>query len=88
MKSFGCSWSRRGAANMALVLCRVCAGRPLVAPPKGALFTAAEKAKEAASVAKRGAEAAKQLTVGKGWEPPQLPKLLTKNVSIPLGCRS
>lgn len=88
MKSFGCAWSRRGANNMALVLCRVCAGRPLVAPPKGALFTAAERAREAASVAKRGAEAARQLTVGKGWEPPQLPKLLTKNASIPLACRS
>ena len=88
MKSFGCAWSRRGANNMALVLCRVCANRPLVAPPKGALFTAAEKALEAASLAKRGAEAAEQLTVGKGWEPPQLPKLLTKNVSIPLACRS
>lgn len=88
MKSFGCAWSRRGAANMALVLCRVCAGRPLVAPPKDALFTAAEKAKEAASLAKRGAEAAAQLTVGKGWEPAQLPKLLTRNVSIPLYCRS
>lgn len=88
MKSFGCSWSRRGANNMALVLCRVCAGRPLVAPPKDALFTAADKAKEAASLAKRGAEAAKQLTVGRGWEPPQLPKLLTKNVAIPLACRS
>ena len=24
----------------------------------------------------------------KGWEPPQLPKLLTKNVSIPLSYRS
>lgn len=87
MKSFGCAWSRRGAANMALVLCRVCADRPLVAPPKGALFTAAEKAREAASIAKRGAEAAARLTVGKGWEPPQLPKLLTKNVSIPLSYR-
>ena len=61
---------------------------PLVALPKGALFTAAEKAKEAASVAKRGAEAAAEITVGKGWEPPQLPKLLTKNVSIPLAYRS
>ena len=88
MKSFGCAWSRRGAANMALVLCRVCANRPLVALPKGALFTAAEKAKEAASLAKRGAEAAARLIVGKGWEPPQLPKLLTKNVSIPLAYRS
>ena len=36
----------------------------------------------------RGGEAAAQLTVGKGWEPPQLPKLLTKNVSIPLAYRS
>lgn len=88
MKSFGCAWSRRGAANMALALCRVCANRPLVAPPKGALFTAAEKAREAASVAKRGAEAARQLTVGRGWEPPQLPKQLTKNVAIPLYCRA
>ena len=88
MKSFGCAWSKRGAANMALVLCRVCANRPLVAPPKDALFTPAERAKEAASVARRGAEAAAQLTVGKGWEPPQLPKLLTKNVSIPLSRRS
>ena len=88
MKSFGCSWSRRGAANMALVLCRVCANRPLVAPPKDALFTAAEKAREAASVAKRGAEAARQLTVGRGWEPPQLPKLLAKNVAMPLSRRS
>lgn len=87
MKSFGCAWSRRGANNMALVLCRVCAGRPLVAPPKDALFTAAEKAKEAESVARRGAEAAAQHTVGKGWEPPQLPKLLTKNASIPLSRR-
>ena len=58
-----------------------------MAPPKGVLFTAAEKAKEAASVAERGAEAAAQLTVGKGWEPPQLPKLLTKNVAIPLSYR-
>ncbi|MBQ9000669.1 MAG: UPF0236 family protein, partial [Eggerthellaceae bacterium] len=66
MKSFGCAWSRRGAANMALALCRVCANRPLVAPPKGALFTAAEKSREAASLARRGAEAAKQLTVGRG----------------------
>lgn len=73
---------------MALALCRVCANRPLVAPPKGALFTAAEKAREAASVAKRGAEAARQLTVGRGWEPPQLPKQLTKNVAIPLYCRA
>ena len=84
MKSFGCSWSRRGAANMALVLCRMCAGRPLVAPPKDALFTVAEKSAEAASLAKRGAAAAKQLAVGRGWEPPQRPKLLTKNVAIPL----
>ena len=88
MKSFGCSWSRRGANNMALVLCRTCASRPLVAPPKDALFTAAERAREAASVARRGAEAAAQLTVGRGWKPPQLPKLLTKNVSIPLSYRS
>lgn len=87
MKSFGCAWSRSGANNMALVLCRVCAGRPLVAPPKDTLFTAAERAKEAASLAKRGAEAAAQRTVGRGWEPPQLPKLLTKNVAIPLYCR-
>lgn len=84
MKSFGCAWSRSGANNMALVLCRVCAGRPLVAPPKDTLFTAAERAKEAASLAKRGAEAAAQRTVGRGWEPPQLPKPLTKNVAIPL----
>lgn len=88
MKSFGCSWSKRGADNMALVLCRVCANRPLVAPPKDALLTAAEKAGEAASLAKRGAEAAARLAVGKGWEPPQLPKLLTKNAAIPLYCRS
>lgn len=87
MKSFGCAWSRSGANNMALVLCRVCAGRPLVAPPKDTLFTAAERAKEAASLAERGAEAAAQRTVGRGWEPPQLPKLLTKNVAIPLCCR-
>ena len=82
------SMRRRGAGNMALVLCRVCANRPLVPPPKDALFTAAEKAKEAASVAKRGDEAAAQITVGKGWEPAQLPKLLTKNASIPLARRS
>ena len=77
-----------GAANMALVLCRVCANRPLVAPPKDALFTAAEKSMEAASVARRGAEAAAQITVGRGWEPPQRPKSLTKNVAIPLYCRA
>ena len=32
---------------MALVLCRVYANRPLVAPPKDALLIAVEKAKEA-----------------------------------------
>ena len=88
MKSFGCAWSKRGANNMALVLCRVCANRPLVAPPKDALFTVVEKAKEVASIAKRGAKATAQRTVGRGWEPPQLPKQLTKNVLIPLAYRS
>lgn len=87
MKSFGCSWSVSGANNMALVLCRICANRSLVPPPKDVWLTAKEKAKEAKSLAKRGAQAAAQLTVGKGWEPPQHPKALTKNVAIPLYCR-
>ena len=88
MKSFGCAWSRRGANNMALVLCRVCAGRPLVAPPKEALFTEPEREREAASLARRGAEAARQLTAGSGWEPPHPPKTLTKRASISLAHRS
>ena len=70
MKSFGCSWSRRGAGNMALVLCRVCASRELELPPKGAFFTASELGKAAESLARKGAEAARQLATGKGWEPP------------------
>ena len=41
---------------------------------------------EAASVARRGAEAAAQLAVDRGWEPPQHPKSLTKKASISLAC--
>ena len=87
MKRRAMSWSRSGARNMALVLCRVCAHRPLVAPPKDALFTPAELAREEASVAGRGREAARQLTVGSGWEPPQGPKALSKRPAIELARR-
>ncbi len=69
MKSFGCSWGRRGAGNMALVLARVHGNRPLVAPPKGALFTGADDRRRDAALAARGALAARQTTAGSGWEP-------------------
>lgn len=69
MKGFGLSWSRRGAGSMALVLSRVCAGRPLVAPSKGATFTEAELARSEEARARRGREAARRATCGHGFEP-------------------
>jgi hypothetical protein len=72
MKSFGCSWSKDGAEAMALVLCRTCASRPLVAPPKDAFFSETEKARADAVIARRGAEAAAQYSSGHGWEPPHM----------------
>lgn len=69
MKSFGCSWSRLGANNMALALCRVCAKRPLPAPPKDAFFTQPQIKKQAEAIARRGRECAKQLAVGSGYLP-------------------
>lgn len=70
MKSFACSWSRKGAEAMALVLCRTCTGRPLVAPPKDAFYTEEEKARAAKTLARRGAEAAKLKSAGEGYLPP------------------
>ncbi|MEG2459436.1 MAG: hypothetical protein RSA89_06485, partial [Raoultibacter sp.] len=70
MKSFACSWSKKGAEAMALVLCRTCAKRPLVAPGKDAFYTDAEKAKVAKTLAQRGSEAAKITSTGKGYLPP------------------
>jgi len=71
MKSFGCSWSRRGAESMALLLCRTCAGKPPVPQPKDAFFDEGQLRRERAAVARRGAEAARRTTSGSGWEPPR-----------------
>ena len=85
LKGQGRSWSRRGAEAMCLIRCAVMTGRPLVAPPARAWFTERELAAESASLPKCASQV--PMTSGKGWEPPQLPKTLTKNVAIPLSCR-
>lgn len=87
-RSSGRPRPKRGASNVALAPCRACASRPLAAPPEGALSTAAERAGEASSVARRGDEAAARLAAGGGREPPQPPKLLARNVPVPPCCRS
>ena len=70
MKSFGCSWSRAGADAMAKVISRTACGRPLAPFPKDALFTEGEIGLRERAVAERGAEAARQMSVGSGWEYP------------------
>ena len=86
LKGHGRSWSRPGAEAMCLVRCAIMTGRALVAPPARAWFTERELAAEAAALPKYASQV--PMTSGKGWEPPQLPKLLTKNVAIPLSYRS
>lgn len=86
LKGCGRSWSRRGAEAMCLIRCAIMTGRTLVAPPARAWFTERELAAEAASLPRHASQV--PMTSGKGWEPPQLPKLLTKNVAIPLSYRS
>ena len=51
-----------------------------------AKLTEQELAAEAASLPKYASQV--PMTSGRGWEPPQLPKLLTKNVTIPLSYHS
>ena len=66
MKGRGMSWSRDGAEAMAALRCAVCAGRPLVAPGKGAWLTEGERAARERTLAAGAVPA----TVGSGWEPP------------------
>ena len=70
MKSFGCSWSKKGAEAMALVLCRVCANRPLIVPKKDVLFSEQEQAQALKVMAEKGSAAARMEIVGEGWLPP------------------
>ena len=86
LKGHGRSWSRAGAEAMCLIRCAIMTGRALVAPPARAWFTEQELAAEAASLPKYASQV--PMTSGRGWEPPQLPKLLTKNVTIPLSYHS
>ena len=86
LKGHGRSWSRVGAEAMCLIRCAIMTGRALVAPPARAWFTEREIAVAEAALPKYASQV--PMTSGRGWEPPQLPKVLTKNVTIPLSCRS
>ena len=86
IKGQGRSWSRAGAEAMCLIRCALMTGRDLIAPSVSSWFSEKEIAiKEA-----RLPHSASQIpqTTGHGWEPPQKPKVLTKNVAIPLYYRS
>ena len=86
LKGQGRSWSRAGAEAMCLVRCAIMTGRPLVAPPAPSWFTERELAAASASLPKYASQVPE--ASGKGKEYPHKSKPLSKNVTIPLSCRS
>lgn len=85
LKGQGRSWSRRGAESMCLIRCALATGRPLVAPPARAWFTAAEAAVAEASLPHSASHVPQ--AVGAGWEPPHQAGALGKSVEISLSRR-
>lgn len=86
LKGRGRSWSRPGAEAMCLVRCAIMTGRPLIAPPAPSWFTERELAAEEASLPRSASQVPE--ASGKGKEYPHRPKPLSRNVAIPLSCRS
>ena len=82
VKGQGRSWSRAGAEAMCLIRCALMTGRDLIAPSISSWFTKKELKKKETLLPKSASEIPE--TIGIGWEFPQHPKVLTKNVAIPL----
>ena len=69
MKRFGCAWSARGAYAMALLLARIHSGLEPIAPAADAFYTEKEEEKRIGFLSDAGGIAARQISVGSGYEP-------------------